>query len=371
MNEDSGLFNWNVFDDLPSDKFIYIRWIEKTCDSLIREIDDKRHVIHPISFFIGSNEPDNRIRIHNFVRENPSYYRKMLEKIIHTDIKGFIFTFDWYFVFRDIVEIANAKGISTILIPHEGVFSSEEQYYKDRVYGYNFPICNFCLLWGDLQRKIFIRRGHAGSGLMLVGAPKFEKIFKLQLDKKVSKGDSYLLVLQNMDCQILQKEAVEFQNKLIQFMCLYTIAKNKRLIIRNPPNNINMIPNSIKKDYIDINECVNDFNNDNAIDAIMASSVVISINSTMLLEAKLCSKIAISVTNENIDNIWSDYDIETLFSLSELEIRLNSIDKVHVEHSLTSELLKIDFGLNFESPRASIRKFLIGMLNDTHSNYDD
>lgn len=369
MSENFNLFNWNTFDNLPKDKFVYIRWIEETCDDLIKMIDVKMELIYPITLFLNSNSPISRKNIHQYIINNRETYRKKISELLDSDIKGLIVTFDWYFIFRDIVDVANKKGIVTVLIPHEGVFSSQSRYYTDREFGDNIPICKYCLLWGELQKRTFLKRGHLGDGLLTVGSPKIENI-RLNSVKYPQKNEFVLLVLQNMDCQSFYLNAVECQNSLISFMCQYAEQKGMKLVIRNPPNNVNMIPSLIFENYGRDSNYITFTNEQPAQEAIMDASIIISINSTMLLEAKLSGKLSISVAFEGLETMWKSYDVDTVSSINELENRLNNNGTYSPNHSVSDSLIS-DFGLNFPTPTRNIRDFLNGVLNDNYRYHDN
>ncbi|MFT2091404.1 hypothetical protein [Paraglaciecola sp. 2405UD69-4] len=367
MNKAENLFNWEAFASIPDNKFVYINWIKNTCDKLINMVDPDQEIIFPINFFKKPNSPQNRIKIHQFVKQNRSVYRDKLEQVLDSNIKGIVFTFDWYFMFRDIVDLANKKGILTILIPHEGVFSSEDRYYLDREYGYDIPICKHCLLWGELQKRVFIGRGHSGAGFVIVGAPKIEALTFTTM-KTVKTATTFLLVLQNMDCQSDIKKAVKFQNSIIEFMCEYAVNMHKRLVIRNPPNNVDLIPSSIVAKYKLLNDLVLFNNTDDPLDAINDSEVVLSINSTMLLEAKLMGKRAISIASEFVETLWEAYGVETVFTFKQLEKSIASSNGLSDSELSISHRLITDFGLSFPSPSHSIKKYLFGYMNDLYRN---
>lgn len=337
-------------------KYCYVKWIAKTCDHLITLIDPDSRLISQVSIFNKPDSPSTRHTVHQLAKHHPDEYRSSIRSILEAySGPGLILTQDWYFPFRMIVEEAKGLGIKTILVPHEGVFSDVDKYYTDREYGFNHPICDLSLIWGELQKRTFETRGHGGNTLKIVGSPK---IYEAQSSgiKPTPAPHRILFALQNMDCQQDHTLAVGTQTELVREACKIALSLNITLTLRNPPNNVDMIPEDIHELAIQSPHVIIIENQSSPVKAINDNSVIISVNSTMLLEALILGRASFALAGEGLQQIWQKYGIPSL-TLTRIKTLLE--DNKTLPPATPSPLLIKDFGLDQEKPIERINSILL------------
>ena len=343
----AAIINTNCAAQFDSQRYCYFPWIKRTCDQLIDMLDPDQQLIARVPLFCDPDAVQGRARVHKFALHQPDQFKSQVKQVL-TEFrgKGIIFTLDWYFPIRMVVELARQQNIPTIMIPHEGVFSVAERYYTDREFGYNYPLCDHALLWGELQYRTFIARGHSGDGLKIVGSPKLMQT-RASAQTKTPAHQRILLALQNMDCQLDQLWGLQQQQRLLASLVTYALTQQIILEIRNPPNNVDFISESVHRQAQQHPELLRIDSSDPACVALGRASWVVSINSTMLLEAALMGKRAISISGKGLSTIWRQYDIETA--------DIDSLDAYLNQHPQAPEFqinqkLATDFGLSILNP---------------------
>ncbi|MBS7817317.1 hypothetical protein [Wohlfahrtiimonas chitiniclastica] len=322
--------------DVDKRVFLYFPWIHSHGDALISKIDQSRFLIEPFSMILNISEHETRRSVSRFVRENPDIYRKLVIKALlpfKNNISGFLFTLDWPPAMRIIVEVCRDLGIPTILIPHESVFADKEMYYKDPTALASMPKTDYILCWGQLQKNIFSERGYGASRIIPVGAPKFDiyfdyqplversqffKIYGLDENKK-----TILFAAQPLDSQFDARVARDAQRDAISDLLKLCEVKSLQLIVRMPPSKDNILNKELfdvitESDYAVIDDA--NYYLVSPEEAIYHSDFVASINSTMLFEAILMGRYAISTKYVEFEQIWEHAGIPAAKNFEELDI---------------------------------------------------
>ena len=301
--------------------FLYIPWIAGHGDALIEKVKSPQHYsLAAFDLVDGIEHNPTRLNVLDFSNKNPALYRKLLLNRlipIKNKITALIFTFDWSPVMRIISSVAAELQIPTILIPHESVFVDRDKYYWDVASSASVPKANLILGWGELQRQIFTERGFPKDRFISVGAPKFDthvnykpqlskdqfcQIFGLSAERK-----TILFASQPLDSQLDKKQAQISQRDAIQDLYNYCVEFDCQLLVRLPPNKADILTSEFR-DELAVSEYA-------AIDdgtcylvspeeAIFHSDAVTSINSTMLFEALLLGRPALSMKYVEFTQIW-------------------------------------------------------------------
>ncbi|MBM96158.1 MAG: hypothetical protein CMI09_09985 [Oceanospirillaceae bacterium] len=312
-------------------KFLYFPWIPSHGDKLFSMISKD---IVPVSIFKKINKSGQRSEIIKFVRSNPKIYRKLIFRILAPVAKsscGIVLSLDWTPPMREVVHVCKKMNILTVLIPHEGVYADRCRFYRDVVGGASIPICDFLLVWGEDQYNIFSERGYPENRIKITGSPKldFYKNGMPLVDKDVFFGvfcfdleiPLIVFVAQPLDSQFDQNIARETQRKIIWDLIDYCESRNYQLLLRCPPADSGVLNMELRKkfesfDYLYIDEPPLYLVSPE--DTIFHSNIVVSINSTMLLEASLADKPAIGVQYMKFESMWKKLGIPLPESKEEL-----------------------------------------------------
>lgn len=334
-------FNKNCAKE-DTDSFIgYIPWIEGHTANLIAMLGSEvQYKIKPISLF-KITDIISRSAVNKFIRKNPEVYRVFLRHCFkkRKKVKAMIFTFDWLPTMRILVEECKKTDIATILIPHEGVFLNEDKYYWDEKTGVSYPACDYVLGWGSLQKRIFGKRGYPYQNYIPVGSPKLDECILYTPDCSKAEFCAHyqfdenkpilLFACQFLDVQIDTRLAQAKQNEILSDLMQYTEENDWQLIIRMPPNGIDVLNDENKKKAALNQNVVIDYSNyyrSSVKETIFYSSLVLSINSTMLFETVLMKKCALAVHYFDVVPPWGTKLIPAVHDKTEL---FNKLKKMH------------------------------------------
>ncbi len=319
--EEFDLYNENILEtDSHHKVYGYIPWIAGHGTKLVSQIcRDSDLEIKEIRLFL-LNKQNSRKNIIKFSHEHPYEYKYFLTNRliqIKDRLSGIICTFDWNSAMRLIVEVCQELGITTILIPHEGIFLNRQKYYYDTKSYASVPICDIALVWGHLQKEIFIERGYPEERIVVVGSPKLDTStsYKAVLNRKQfcllygfnPEVPIILFACQYFDSQTDQKKALNKQKEIIKDLMEYCEDHQYQLLIRLPPSGYDILGKSLyaqlgKKPYSAIDDSI--CYQTGPEESIFHSEFVLSINSTMLLEAYIMGRKSISTRYINIESIW-------------------------------------------------------------------
>jgi hypothetical protein len=329
--------------DLNNDKpiLMYLPWMPTHGDWLIEQL------VSPLDYNIVSLEIvggfDNSIRkeLSRFASNNPADYRAILLQHLITvkdEIRGMLFTFDWHPAMRILSTVCEELGIERVLVLHESVFLNKDKYYWHPILNVGRPLAEHVLCWGELQREIFLERGVPPEKLHIVGAPKFDQYFKYQPlltrleffriygldpDKK-----TFLYAMQPMDMQVDEREARGRQRDAVNDVMDYCEERDVQLVLRTPPSQDNVL---FAKDRKRVTDSSN-FVIDNApvcltppAESIFHADLILSINSTMLFEALLLGRPALSTKYIEFEQIWDNVGIPAAKSRDSLFEKLDGL----------------------------------------------
>lgn len=348
-----------------SDSFIgYIPWIKGHTENLVAAISDRvAYKICPV-FLFNLSEPMSRAKINKFVRSNQVPYRVFIRRIFNNDkLQGMIFTFDWMPTMQIIVDECNSLNICTILIPHEGVFLDENKYYWDEKSGISCPSCNYVLGWGNLQKRIFCKRGYPEDNFFIVGSPKLDECInflpictKQEFFLRYNFQDTKPVILfasQFLDIQIDIHFAQLKQNEIISDLINFCEKNDCQLLLRMPPNGVDIL-NEENKIKLKSSSALFVDNSENYLssvkDSIFYSSIVVSINSTMLFESVLMKKKTLAVHYFSVEPIWGKMLVPSVHNKEEL-------------NSMLSFLLKADYEYDKKSLSYAAELFSVGSFD--------
>ncbi len=76
---------------------------------------------------------------------------------------------DWHPLSRQPVMVARDLGITTVCVLGEGFFIEESEYYWGEA-----PIVDYMLVWGNLHREVFTKRGYPADRMRMTGAARMD-----------------------------------------------------------------------------------------------------------------------------------------------------------------------------------------------------
>lgn len=301
-------------------------WIPEHGDALVRKIARGGGVrFHPLNLVSDTDDVTARLQALVYAQNNPEKWRRLvLRKLapLAGSVSGLVVSFDWHPVMREIVHACRSLNIPTILVPHESVFIDEDRYYVSRN-GANVPVTDWALVWGEMQRRIFVGRGYRDDRLIVTGSPKFDVFhdYKPLLDREAYAAvfgldPSKPIVLfagQPLDSQVDdQMFALSRQSEAIKDLVDVAGELGVQVLIRQPPAR-KTITTTAERTRIENSV-------DHAIDgpvkfqvppeeALYHAAAVLSINSTMLFEAVLMGRPSISMPYFAFEQIWQNLDI--------------------------------------------------------------
>lgn len=314
--------------------FLFIPWIAGHGDAIFEKLDcSENYLLAGLDLVLNLDAPGVRLQVLGFASKNPAVYRKMLINRlvpIRKNITGMLFTFDWSPVMRIIASVCEELQIPRILIPHESVFVDRDKYYWDVGSRASTPLADVVLGWGDLQKEIFTERGYPAENFITVGAPKFDthlnyepklsreqfcNLFGLDPERKI-----ILFASQPLDSQ-LDKRAAQLSQQMA-ISDLLDVAKDHtaQVLVRLPPNKLDILSKELHGLLSRGDGAVDDgaYYSVPPEEAIYHSSLVASINSTMLFEALLMKRPALSLKYVEFDQIWTAAGIPSVGDLTAL-----------------------------------------------------
>ncbi|MBP1861111.1 hypothetical protein [Rhizobium herbae] len=345
--------------DLPSKeagtKMVgYVRWIPEHSDILIaRVIDACPHIkFVDVNIFKGQQHPEIRRALTQAAERDPIRFRRLaLASLLALRTKGIdaiVLTLDWTAPLREIVFACRSIGIRTILIPHESVFSTTDTFYYQKRRRTNAPLTDHVLCWGEMQAGIFEERGYPRSRIVKVGSPKLDFDFKYrpaltrqqfeQLFGIAENAKIVLFTMQPMDNYNDKKYARQRQASAISDVLQYCHDRGHHLFLRTPPSREQILPEHLQ---LRLNASPNvsiDVAGEYVLtpeETLCQADLVVSVNSTMLFEARLMSKPSIAMKYIDLPTIWENTDI--LIATSGLQFSLHADEALRSNDHRMSE----------------------------------
>ncbi|MFG1481082.1 hypothetical protein V5F53_20890 [Xanthobacter sp. V4C-4] len=329
---------------LTGDKpvFLYMPWIAEHTDALIARLGTNiGYELVPFDMFLGIEDNATRREIFRFAQENTDTYRKLVVRRLvqlRKNVRGIIFTFDWTPVTHVIANVCEELQIPKILIPHESVFVDRDKYYWDPTAKASIPVADVVLGWGRLQQDIFLERGYPADRFRAVGAPKFDPyvsyqpfltraqfcgLYGLNPDRRL-----ILFATQPLDSQLDTRLARKSQRQAIHDLFAYAQANDCQLMVRLPPSKDDVLGTDLRRQLtksplgaVDDAHCYLV----NPEEALYHADVVSSVNSTMLFEAALLGRPALSMKYVEFDQIWEQVGIPAARNPDEMAAHLKTM----------------------------------------------
>lgn len=323
--------------------FLYQSWIPEHTDKLILSLARPQdYELRNIGMFAGQADKVTRASILKFATQNGDLYRKMcLHKLMpyRNRAVGLVVTLDWTPAMRHLVYAASQLGIPTVLVPHESVFASRSMYYTHPKLLINCPACDLVCAWGNLQMEIFVERGYPAERIIKTGGPKFDYLESVRRSSPAHKRPLCALGLdpvkftvtfaaQPLDSQYSswRKTMLAQEAALVDALDWVQAKENTQLMVRLPPSRGELFSKAIYRRIAAMPNAALDDSNLyllSAEEAIAASEAVVSVNSTMLLEAALSGRAAISSKYVRFDQIWDNLKIPVAHNRSQLHASLD------------------------------------------------
>jgi hypothetical protein len=307
----------------------YTRWIAEHSDALIAKliVNCPQLAFVDVGLFNGQNEPAVRHAIGRMAEREPVRFRRLVLSALlalkREGMQAMVLTLDWPPALREIAFACRTVGITTILVPHESVFSSEAAYYRHKIRGNNAPISDHVLCWGELQRRIFIERGYPAGRIRKVGSPKLDTDvnYRPTLPPAVFRSlfgfpdhcRVVLFTMQPMDNFGGNAFARERQASAISDVLDYCEARDYALVLRTPPSRDAIIPADLHARIHRSRRAALDIAGEYLVapeEALAQADLVVSVNSTMLFEARLMRTPSIAMRYLPFESFWDSAGID-------------------------------------------------------------
>ncbi|MFG1393531.1 capsular polysaccharide export protein, LipB/KpsS family [Xanthobacter agilis] len=324
----------------PTPVFLYLPWIAEHTDALVARLGTHAgYALAPFDMFTGVEDNATRREIFRVALEETDVYRKLVARRlvqVRRHIRGIIFTFDWAPVTRIIANVCEDLEIPKILIPHESVFINRDKYYWDPAAKASLPMADVVLGWGRLQQDIFLERGYSADRFRAVGAPKFDpyvnarpaltraqfcRLFGLRPERKL-----IVFASQPLDSQLDREVALEVQRRAMADLLTYAEGHGCQLLVRLPPSKDDVLGPELRARLA--RSPVGAF--DDAMcylvppeEAVCHADAVASINSTMLFEAVLLGRPALSMKYLEFDQVWEKVGIPAVTDAAGMAAKLD------------------------------------------------
>lgn len=307
-------------------RLLYVPWIEAHTGALIKLLQaagDVEFVPLPLLDMIPGTPGTHRTKIMNLAHSRPAEFQQLLAGLLGrltVPVNALVMTVDWCLGLRHTVQIFRDCGFPTVLVPHESVFAREELYYTEPISGINVPQAEVALLWGGLQADVFGRRGLAKERMYVLGSPKLDYICnyrsalsrtevcaRLGLD---GAKPIVLFAMQPLDNQFDTPQALIEQSRAILDCLVLCQRYGWQIVVRLPPardlaiiapqvvqalksSGVAAIDGAEEGRHLTVPE-----------EALFHADAVVSINSTMLLEAGLMQRPSVSLGYVACDQFW-------------------------------------------------------------------
>ncbi len=300
----------------------YIPWIPSHSDALMKLLSAQKSDLQivPLQFLRNMQDAKSRSMVTGFARRHPDLYRRIILRELlplRGKISAMLFTFDWHPAMRVPAQVCRELGILTVLVPHEGVFMERDEYYHDAESAVGMPTADWALCWGRMQQEIFQERGYPTERMTVTGAPKFDvtrgyqpttdrttffKVWGLDERRK-----TILYAAQPLDNQGDTRAARAAQVQVVAHLLSYARDNECNVIVRTPPANTPLFTPRILARIENSPHA--------ALDSAAAyvfpplemmyhTDVTVAINSTMLFEASLMGRPAISARYFDFSSFW-------------------------------------------------------------------
>lgn len=316
----------------PRPHFLTLPWIAARGDQLIADLVATGQIrVTPLPLE-GVSSYHGRHALRYLATRWPSRFAAYLEKqmlAIPGPVHGILLTHDWPAPMQLAVQVARAHGLPSFVVTHEALFIEEALYYTNPQNGLNVPQTDHCLVWNQLQRRIFAARGYPVEHLHVMGSPKLsasahidtaaQAQLRAECREALGVPQNALLIshiLQPLDNVRARDKARQAQWAIVKSLAQLCQAQGWQLALRLPPGSnrdeINQhllchwpqSPPFLLVEADDTRPALR------ALTQLAASDVVTGYASTMLLEAALMGKpVVITATDLPISPWEQEIDL--------------------------------------------------------------
>lgn len=215
---------------------------------------------------------------------------------------GLLLTHDWPAPLRIVAQVADALGLPTVLVPHESVFFSRANFYRDARGPLVAPACRHVLAWGGLHREVFLARGAPAGALQLVGSPKLDHAARFAPTRTAaatraalglgSDRPFALFAMQPMDNARDPARARRMQIAAIRDLAAAAAEGGATLVVRAPPAGRAEL---LGLEGLDGAPCRIDADGGPLLEIAAHAALVASVGSTALVEAHLMGRPTLQV----------------------------------------------------------------------------
>jgi hypothetical protein len=320
-----------------SPPWLYVPWLREHGDALIGLLAATGDVrFAPVHLF-PPEKPLDRRHAALFARLNPRAFAGAVEQRLlraAPSAAGLVVTFDWAPSMRIVVSVAKAHGLPVVLIPHEGAFFDRRRFYANRNGEPRAPIADAALVWGELHKEIFIERGYPAARIQVVGSPKVAaaRRYRPLLDATAYRTGLglapdrpvVLFALQPLDNVADPDAARAVQRRIVAETAEVTAAAGYGLVLRLPPAPVpDLVPPQLGSHVVVAKPGREPAGS--ALEAIAQASLVVSMGSTMLLEAATMKRPALVLTADGFESSFSGLGIPAARSRAEMAERIPAL----------------------------------------------
>lgn len=334
--------------------WLYAPWLREHGDALIAGVAATGLVsFAPVSLF-PTADPQARHQVALFSRLKPDAYRCAVRRrlLAATDrAAGLVVTFDWAPAMRILVEAAHDIGLPTVLVLHEGVFFDRNLYYggADVV-----PATDHVLAWGGLHREVFVSRGYEPARISLVGSHKLvmARGYRATLSPREwrsrlglpDEGGVVVFAVQPLDNVADPVAARAKQRSAIVEVAAAAAAAGFALVVRPPPATLpDLLP-----DPLPVGAVLAAPGPDLATQAhetIAQATALVSIGSTMLIEAAAMGRPALALAHYGLRSAFADFGLPSIEDGPSLRSALAAIGRGEAERFTMTRAFASAFGL--------------------------
>lgn len=305
----------------PSTTYVYLPWIQSHGDVLFEAVNRECGLLECLPVFREIHKRNRRRAVSQLARAQPHVLRRLFVRLFSSlpeHVVGVAFSLDWNAPMRQAAYAAKEIGLRTILIPHEAIFADPGLYYVDVSNGADYPICDHVCAWGELQATIFRQRGYPPERISLTGAPKFDRYLhyapELSRDVfcRVYRFDPelpiVLFALQPLDSQFNPRLARAAQQQAIESLLVFCQESKHQLLVRCPPSDdevLGDVRQPLEESLLSQIDEARPYLTPPE-ESIHHAAAVVSVNSTMLFEAALLGRPAISAKFLEFESLWQD-----------------------------------------------------------------
>lgn len=299
--------------------WLYPPWIREHGDALIAMATAAPGgpKVAPVRLYPEA-EPHLRLAVSLMARRSPDRFRRAMRARLvaamhrESGACGLIVTLDWSPVMRLLVEEARKLGLPTAMLLHEGIFFEQDLYYGGAGV---VPVVDRALVWGELHRDLFVSRGYPPERIAVVGSAKLSAAAAIRPRFAASQWRArlgldperpvVLFALQPLD-NVAGREAARAAQRRAILDAARATAGRVSLVLRPPPADLpELLPEGARTGRLGPHARVVDPGPEPERapgETLAQSAAVLSMGSTMLIEAVALGRAALTLAYDGQKN---------------------------------------------------------------------